>query len=49
MKENIRANDDVLLVNEEDELLAYGKALIGSNEMMDFMTGQAIKTRKGMK
>ncbi len=47
--ENIRANDEVLLVNEEDELLAHGKALIGSNEMMDFMTGQAIKTRKGMK
>ena len=46
---DIRANDEVLIVNEEDELLAYGKALLGSSEMMDFMTGQAIKTRKGMK
>ncbi|MDL2246550.1 tRNA guanosine(15) transglycosylase TgtA [Methanobrevibacter sp. OttesenSCG-928-K11] len=45
---NIRSNDEVLLVNEEDELLAYGKSLLSFNEIMDFKTGQAIKNRKGM-
>lgn len=47
--ENIRSNDEVLIVNEEDELLAFGKALIGAKEMKDFSVGQAIKTRKGFK
>ncbi|MDR0900425.1 MAG: tRNA guanosine(15) transglycosylase TgtA [Methanobrevibacter sp.] len=44
---NIRANDEVLIVNEEDELLAFGKSLLNHNEIMDFNVGQAIKTRKG--
>lgn len=44
---NIRSKDEVLIVNEEDELLAFGKALLNHNEIMDFNTGQAIKTRKG--
>ena len=47
--EDIRSNDEVLIVNEEDKLLAYGKALLGSCEIQEFETGQAIKTRKGMK
>lgn len=47
--ENIRAKDEVLIVNEEDKLLAYGKALLGACEIEQFVTGQAIKTRKGMK
>lgn len=47
--ENIRSNDEVIIVNEEDELLAFGKALLGYNEIMNFKTGQAIKTRKGFK
>ncbi|WP_409200819.1 tRNA guanosine(15) transglycosylase TgtA [Methanobrevibacter sp. DSM 116169] len=46
---NIRSNDEVLLVNEDDELLAYGKSLLSYNEIMDFNTGQAIKNRKGIK
>jgi 7-cyano-7-deazaguanine tRNA-ribosyltransferase len=46
--ENIRANDEVLIVNENDELLAYGKALLNPKEIMDFEVGQAIKTRKGL-
>ncbi len=44
---NIRSKDEVLIVNEDDELLAFGKALLNHNEIMDFNTGQAIKTRKG--
>ena len=47
--ENIRSNDEVLIVSGDDELLAYGKALLCAHEMGDFNTGQAVKTRKGMK
>ncbi len=47
--ENIRANDEVLIVNEEDKLLAYGKSLLSAIEINNFQTGQAIKTRKGFK
>ena len=47
--ENIRSNDEVLIVNEEGDLLAFGKALLNYSEMLDFNTGQAIKTRKGFK
>ena len=47
--DNIRAKDEVLIVNEQDKLLAYGKALLGACEIKEFKTGQAIKTRKGMK
>ena len=47
--DNIRANDEVLIVNEEDKLLAYGKTLLGACEIKELNTGQAVKTRKGMK
>jgi 7-cyano-7-deazaguanine tRNA-ribosyltransferase len=47
--ENIRAKDEVLIVDEDDKLLAYGKSLLGACEIEQFETGQAIKTRKGMK
>lgn len=46
---NIKAKDEVLIVNENDELLAFGKSLLNHNEIMDFTTGQAVKTRKGIK
>ena len=46
--DNIRAKDEVLIVNEQDQLLGYGKALLGACEIEQFQTGQAIKTRKGM-
>lgn len=44
--ENIRRNDEVLIVNKDDKLLAFGKSLLSSYEINDFMSGQAIKTRK---
>ncbi|MDR2831277.1 MAG: tRNA guanosine(15) transglycosylase TgtA [Methanobrevibacter sp.] len=44
---NIRANDEVLIVNENDDLLAFGKSLLNCNEMMNFNVGQAIKNRSG--
>jgi len=45
---NIRANDEILIVNEDDDLLGFGKSLLNHNEIMSFNTGQAIKTRKGI-
>lgn len=47
--ENIRANDEVLLVNKNDDLLGIGKALLNPREIKSFNKGQAIKTRKGFK
>ena len=47
--ENIRARDEVLIVNKQDKLLAYGKSLLSAVEINNFQTGQAIKTRKGFK
>ena len=43
----IRSNEEVLIVNEKDELIAFGKSILCSHEIMDFNTGQAVKTRKG--
>ena len=47
--ENIRSNDEVIIVNKDDKLLAYGKSLLSAVEINNFQTGQAIKTRKGFK
>jgi 7-cyano-7-deazaguanine tRNA-ribosyltransferase len=44
---DIRANEDVLIVNENDQLLAYGKSVLNGREITDFNIGQAVKTRKG--
>ncbi|MGB9937042.1 MAG: tRNA guanosine(15) transglycosylase TgtA [Methanobacterium sp.] len=46
---NIRANEEVLIVNENDDLLAFGKSILNAREIKDFNTGQAVKTRKGDK
>ena len=44
---NIRASEEILIVNSKDELLAFGKSILCGPEMMNFKTGQAVKTRKG--
>ena len=44
---DIHAKEEVLIVNEEDQLLAFGKSLLNGKEISDFNTGQAVKTRKG--
>ena len=44
---NIRASEEVLVVNHKDELLAFGKSILNSQEIMNFNIGQAVKTRKG--
>ena len=47
--EEIRPGDQVLVVDERDELLAWGKALLNRKEMMDFDTGAAVNVKKGFK
>jgi 7-cyano-7-deazaguanine tRNA-ribosyltransferase len=44
---NIRSSEEILIVNSKDELLAFGRSILCGPEMMDFKTGQAVKTRKG--
>jgi 7-cyano-7-deazaguanine tRNA-ribosyltransferase len=44
---NIRASEEVLVVNQKDELLAFGKSILNAPEIMNFKMGQAVKTRKG--
>ena len=44
---DIRPGDQVLVVNEEDELVAFGRALLNGREMNDFNTGPAVNVRKG--
>ncbi|MBI5459100.1 tRNA guanosine(15) transglycosylase TgtA [Methanobacterium sp.] len=44
---DIHAKEEVLIVNAEDQLLAFGKSILNGKEILDFNTGQAVKTRKG--
>lgn len=46
---NIRANEEVLIVNQNDDLLAFGKSILNGREIENFNVGQAVKTRKGDK
>ncbi|HXY87889.1 MAG TPA: PUA domain-containing protein [Candidatus Acidoferrales bacterium] len=43
----LRANDEVLLVDESDKLLATGQALLSPKEMLTFEKGVAVKVRHG--
>jgi uncharacterized protein with predicted RNA binding PUA domain len=43
----IRAGDEVMVVNREDDLLATGSAVLSGGEMLIFNYGVAVKVRKG--
>ncbi len=45
---SIKANDEVLIVNENDELLGTGKAKLSAAEMLEFDRGIAVSTRKSI-
>jgi Prefoldin, molecular chaperone implicated in de novo protein folding, alpha subunit len=45
--ERIRAGDEVIVVNKEDEILGTGKAILSGNEMLLFERGIAVKIRHG--
>ncbi|MFQ5907570.1 MAG: tRNA guanosine(15) transglycosylase TgtA [Thermoplasmata archaeon] len=43
----LRPWEEVLVVDEEDELVAVGRALMTREEMLAFSVGQAVKVREG--
>ena len=46
--DNLRAYDEVIVVNQENEILAIGKLMIPVPYVRSFKTGVAIKVRKGI-
>jgi uncharacterized protein with predicted RNA binding PUA domain len=44
---DLRAHDEVLLVDENDALIATGRALLSPPEMNAFNKGAAVKVRQG--
>jgi uncharacterized protein with predicted RNA binding PUA domain len=45
--EAIHAKDEVIVVDEDNQVLAVGRALLSSAEMKAFKTGVAVKVRHG--
>jgi predicted RNA-binding protein (TIGR00451 family) len=43
----IHAKDEVIVVNENREVLAVGRAALSASEMLAFKTGVAVKVRHG--
>ena len=46
--DNLRPNDEIIVVNQENEVLAIGKLLIPVPYVRSFKSGVAIKVRKGI-
>lgn len=44
--EELRAGDEALVVGEEDELLCVGKLLLSPDEILQLLTGPALKIRE---
>lgn len=47
--DEIRAKDEVIVLDEDKHVLAVGRALLSSGEMNAFKTGVAVKVRHGCK
>jgi uncharacterized protein with predicted RNA binding PUA domain len=47
--EAVHAKDEVIVVDESGEVLAVGRAMLSSSEMLAFKTGVAVKVRHGCK
>ena len=45
--EEVRAKDEVIIVDEDNRVLAVGRALLSNAEMKAFKTGVAVKVRHG--
>lgn len=45
--DEIRAKDEVIVVDEGGEVLAVGRAVLSGEEMLAFQTGVAVKVRRG--
>ncbi|MHC1584153.1 MAG: PUA domain-containing protein, partial [Methanosarcinales archaeon] len=44
----IRSGEEVLIVNESDDLLGVGRALLAPAEMLSAMRGVGVETRSGV-
>lgn len=49
VNEDIRAKDEVVVLDEAGQVLAVGRAMLSSSEMTAFKTGVAVKVRHGVK
>jgi predicted RNA-binding protein (TIGR00451 family) len=47
-KDEIRPNEEVVVVNRENEVLAVGRALLSGKEMKEFNRGIAVRVRRGV-
>ncbi|MXR41525.1 hypothetical protein GRX01_09265 [Halobaculum sp. WSA2] len=45
--ESVRPRDEVVVVHEDDTVLAVGRAELAAAEMRDFSSGMAVKVRSG--
>jgi predicted RNA-binding protein (TIGR00451 family) len=45
--DEIRPKDEVIVINENGEVLAVGRAVLSGEEMKAFKTGVAVKVRRG--
>ena len=45
--EEIRPHEEVIVINEENEILAVGKAVLSGKEMKAFKRGVAVRVRRG--
>lgn len=45
--EELRARDEVIVLNDEDRVLAVGRAALSGLEMRSFKRGVAVKVRRG--
>jgi len=45
--DDIRSKDEVIVVNENGEVLAVGRAVLSGEEMKAFKKGVAVKVRRG--
>jgi len=46
---DLRPMEEVIIVNENDDLLAYGTTLLNGKELMEFNYGVAVSVRNGFK
>jgi len=46
--EEIRPQEEVIVVNKKDEILAVGKAMLSGKEMKTFRRGVAVRVRRGV-
>ena len=46
--EELRPQEEVIVINGKNEVLAVGKAILSGKEMMAFKRGVAVRTRRGV-